>query len=103
MFQYLLTFLIMLIAIPVFIVSAIVMILTTFLIPKIMHATARVTTIILSLFVGVVVKRKGVFPEGGPFIIMANHSSFIDPILVPQVIRGKFTGVVADYNYRYPV
>jgi len=34
---------------------------------------------------------------------MANHSSFLDVFLIPSIIKGRFTAVAAEFNYRYPV
>ena len=52
---------------------------------------------------GVRVKVEGKFPENGPYIIMANHTSMIDPFLWGTFMKGKFTGIVANKNMNYPI
>ncbi len=67
------------------------------------YPAARKMARFLLFALGVRVRLEGKFPEGGPFVVMANHSSFIDPFLTASVVQGKFTGVVAQYNYKYPI
>ena len=45
----------------------------------------------------------GSFPKKGTFIIMMNHSSFLDVFLFPLVPRGAYSGVTAIENFNYPV
>jgi len=45
----------------------------------------------------------GLFPKEGTFIVMMNHSSFIDVFLFPLVPRGAYTGITAVENFKYPV
>ena len=45
----------------------------------------------------------GEFPEGGPYILMHNHTSFLDLFFLPTVIKGKYTGVVAAKNFKIPL
>ena len=52
---------------------------------------------------GVRVTIKGKFPKNGPYIIMANHTSMIDPFLWGTFMKGKFTGIVANKNMNYPI
>ena len=52
---------------------------------------------------GVRVKIKGEFPSNGPYIIMANHASMLDPFLWGTFMKGKFTGIVANKNMNYPI
>ena len=46
---------------------------------------------------------KGKFPEKGPYILMHNHTSFLDLFLLPSIIHGKYTGVVAAKNFKIPI
>ena len=48
-------------------------------------------------------KIKGAFPEDGTYIIMMNHSSFLDVFIFPLIPRGQYTGVTATKNFRIPV
>ena len=44
------------------------------------------------------------FPKtGGPFIIMFNHSGFIEVFILPVVIHGKFSVVTKKENLKVPV
>ena len=48
-------------------------------------------------------KIKGVFPSDGTYIIMMNHSSFLDVFIFPLIPRGAWTGVTATENFKIPV
>ena len=48
-------------------------------------------------------KIKGSFPKNGTYIIMMNHSSFLDLFLFPLLPRGAWSGVTAIENFNYPV
>ena len=52
---------------------------------------------------GVIIRKKGKFPDGGPFIIMSNHGSFIDTFVVPPSIKGEYTAIVAAKNFKLPL
>ena len=45
----------------------------------------------------------GTFPNTGTFIIMMNHSSFLDVFLFPLIPRGAYSGVAAIENFKIPV
>jgi 1-acyl-sn-glycerol-3-phosphate acyltransferase len=55
------------------------------------------------LSLGVFPKIVGSFPKKGTFIIMMNHSSFLDVFLFPLIPRGAYSGVTAVENFKYPV
>lgn len=57
--------------------------------------------VLLSL--GIIVRVHGEFPKNGPYIIMFNHGSFIDPFVYASMIHGKFTAVIAAENYKIPI
>ena len=48
-------------------------------------------------------KIKGEFPSEGTYIIMMNHSSFLDVFIFPLVPRGAWTGITAAENFKIPV
>ena len=52
---------------------------------------------------GVCPRVVGLFPKKGTFIIMMNHSSFLDVFLFPLIPRGAYTGITAVENFKYPV
>ena len=58
---------------------------------------------IFLLSLGIIVKVHGEFPKNGPYILMFNHGSFIDPFVFSAIIKGKFTGVIAAKNYKIPL
>ena len=58
---------------------------------------------ILLFSLGVVVKVHGEFPKNGPYILMFNHGSFIDPFVYASMIKGRFTAVIAAENYKIPI
>ncbi len=103
MMQTLLTIVILCVALPVFVICGFSMLVFSLLLPSRMHAFARVISRIILGSMGVIVKINGKFPPDGQFIVMANHSSFIDPFLLPLALRGRYTGIVADFNYKYPL
>ena len=55
------------------------------------------------LSLGVCPRIVGSFPKQGTFIIMMNHSSFLDVFLFPLIPRGAYCGVTAYENFKYPV
>jgi len=48
-------------------------------------------------------KIKGQFPAMGTYIIMMNHSSFIDVFIFPLIPRGPWTGITAAENFKIPL
>ena len=48
-------------------------------------------------------KIKGGFPSDGTYIIMMNHSSFLDVFIFPLVPRGAWTGITAAENFKIPI
>ena len=55
------------------------------------------------LSLGVVIRVHGEFPKNGPYILMFNHGSFIDPFVYAAMIKGRFTAVIAAENYKIPI
>jgi 1-acyl-sn-glycerol-3-phosphate acyltransferase len=48
-------------------------------------------------------KVRGNFPKDGTYIIMMNHSSFLDAFIFPLIPRGYYSGVTAASNFKIPV
>jgi len=48
-------------------------------------------------------KVRGAFPKNGTYIIMMNHSSFLDVFIFPLIPRGYYTGVIAAKNFKIPI
>ena len=75
----------------------------TLIFPKFTYPILKFFAKIFVFCLGIKVKIEGEFPKDGPYIVMANHSSMIDPFLWGTFMQGKFTGIVADTNLKYPV
>lgn len=86
-----------------FTVMGIVFIILGFLPNRILFAYIPFFCRILLLSLGVIVRIHGKFPKGGPYVLMFNHGSFIDPFVYAIAIKGKFTGVIAAKNYKIPI
>ena len=52
---------------------------------------------------GVRLKVVGAFPDKGKYVIMCNHTSFIDVFTFPCFINGYFTAISAKKNFKIPV
>ncbi|MBC8214479.1 MAG: 1-acyl-sn-glycerol-3-phosphate acyltransferase [Candidatus Marinimicrobia bacterium] len=72
--------------------------LFSFISLKITYKLANYACRLFLLSMGVRLQINGKFPDKGVYIIMFNHSSFIDPFLLPVFTKGKYTGVVAQEN-----
>ena len=46
---------------------------------------------------------QGEIPKDGPYILMHNHSSFLDLLFLPMIIPTKYTGIVAAKNFKIPI
>lgn len=102
--QNLLTVGILLVAVPVFVICGSLLLLISIVRPVRLHRAARLAVRIILFSMGVKVRITGKLPPPQTrYILMANHSSFIDPLLLPLVLQGKYTGIVADFNFRYPL
>jgi len=52
---------------------------------------------------GVRLKVDGHFPKTGKYVIMCNHTSFIDVFTFPCFINGYFTAISAKKNFKIPI
>ena len=73
------------------------------LVPKYSYKIASKLSYILFKSFGVKYKILGVFPDNGPFVIMHNHSSFLDLFFLPIIIKEKYTGIIAAKNFKIPI
>ncbi len=48
-------------------------------------------------------KINGQFPANGTYIIMMNHTSFLDVFIFPLIPKGAWTGITAVENFKIPV
>ena len=79
------------------------MVLIAILIPSLLYKYARFLS--KGIFWSFNIKREviGEFPDSGPYILMHNHTSFLDLFFLPTVIKGKYTGLVAAKNFKIPL
>ena len=69
-----------------------------------LYPTLPFLTRIQLLLLGAWINLKNKIPKkGGPFIIMMNHSSFADVFFSVQPLMGKYTAVLASFNFRIPI
>jgi 1-acyl-sn-glycerol-3-phosphate acyltransferase len=78
-------------------------IIVMILVPKYSHKIASKLSYILFKSFGVKYKIIGTIPDNGPFVIMHNHSSFLDLFFLPIVIKEKYTGIIAAKNFKIPI
>ena len=79
------------------------LIIIAMVIPRLIYVYARFLS--KGIFWCFNIKRKiiGNFPEEGHYILMHNHASFLDLFLLPTIIKGKYTGIIAKKNFSIPL
>lgn len=87
----------------IFILGGLLLIITAIISRKLMFKYIPIFCKIFMLSMGVRIKKRGLFPNGGPFVIMSNHGSFIDAFIVPPVLEGEYTAIVAAKNFKIPL
>ncbi len=88
----------------VFFLGAPLLIIITFLPPERLRFRAAswfARSILFAL--GVRLKIEGRFPTDRAHIFMANHASFADVFILPAVMQGSYTGIMATESFRYPL
>jgi len=90
-------------SIPIFLFSAFCLIMISFINFPLFFKADKYFCRFIMLSLGVRPRIVGKFPKEGTFIIMMNHSSFLDVFLFPLVPRGAYTGITAVENFKYPV
>ena len=78
-----------------FIITSLIMIILSLLLPKTIYPFGRFISKGIFKCFNISIDIKGELPEKGPYILMHNHTSFLDLFLLPSIINGKYTGVVA--------
>jgi 1-acyl-sn-glycerol-3-phosphate acyltransferase len=86
-----------------FVAVALVLIPLALARPTALHRAARTACRVILRALGVRVHVEGQFPSEGTFIVMFNHTSFIDMFLAPVFLRGRYTAVMAEERMRYPL
>ena len=86
-----------------FITGGPILILISYIIPPLRFILVKIFCRIFLVLIGIKTKIEGKFPRSGSFIVMCNHSSFIDTFIFPIIMRGKYTGIVAAEMMKYPI
>ena len=86
-----------------FIFIAALLIISGFLFLPLFYKIDKLCCHIMLSALLVLPKIKGGFPSDGTYIIMMNHSSFLDVFIFPLVPRGAWTGITAAENFKIPI
>ena len=86
-----------------FIFIAALLIISGFLFLPLFYKIDKLCCHIMLSALLVLPKIKGGFPSDGTYIIMMNHSSFLDVFIFPLVPRGAWTGITAVENFKIPI
>ena len=87
-----------------FLIFGIYIILFSFLLgSKRLHPTLPFLTRLQLLLLGAWIRRKNKIPKNGQYIIMMNHTSFADVFFSIQPLRGKYTAILASFNFKIPI
>ena len=86
-----------------FILIAVLLIISGFLFLPLFYKIDKLCCHIMLSALLVLPKIKGGFPSDGTYIIMMNHSSFLDVFIFPLVPRGAWTGITAAENFKIPI
>ena len=68
-----------------------------------LHPTLPFLTRLQLLLLGAWVRCSNKIPKKGQYIIMMNHSSFADVFFSIQPLRGKYTAILASFNFKIPI
>tara|TARA_B100001142_G_scaffold70355_1_gene70664 strand:+ start:4305 stop:5006 length:702 start_codon:yes stop_codon:yes gene_type:complete len=68
-----------------------------------LYPTLPFLTRIQLLLLGAWVRCAKKIPKDGKYIIMMNHSSFADVFFSVQPLRGKYTAILASFNFKIPI
>ena len=77
--------------------------LLLFIYPSVMYNTIVPFCKLMIYMFGCSIKIRGNFPKDENFVIMANHSSFLDVFAIPCAFKGKFSAVAASKNFKIPI
>jgi 1-acyl-sn-glycerol-3-phosphate acyltransferase len=87
----------------VYLVAGIVLVLVTFLpLERFRYRAASLMCRATLWALGFKLRIAGFYPDDQPYIFMANHASFLDIFIIGAIMKGKFTGVVAEEVLKHP-
>ena len=70
---------------------------------KYLYPTLPFLTRVQLFFLGAWIRIKNKIPNDQTYIIMMNHTSFADVFFSMQPLRGKYTALLASFNFRIPI
>ena len=70
---------------------------------KYLYPTLPFLTRMQLLFLGAWVRLKNKIPNDRTYIIMMNHTSFADVFFSVQPLKGKYTAILAAFNFKIPI
>ena len=89
--------------IPVFLFAATIMIAASLLYLPLFYKIDKICCRLIMSSLLIWPRLNGTFPSDGTYIIMMNHSSFIDVFIFPLIPMGIYSGVTAVENFKIPV
>ena len=88
---------------PVFFIIAIIMIATAWIYLPLFYKIDKLCCRLIMSSLLVWPRVRGEFPSGGTYIIMMNHSSFLDVFIFPLIPRGAYSGITSIENFKIPI
>ena len=101
--NYILSIIIYVIATPIFVMCFLWFLFLNIFNKKFSYKAIKIISIIMLYSFGIRTKIHGFFPKKTQYIVMMNHSSFLDMFLYPLIVSGKWTGITAKENFKYPL
>ena len=101
--NYILSIIIYATATPVFVLCFFLFLLLNIFNKSLTYKAIKIISKIMLYSFGIRTNIYGCFPKKKQYIVMMNHSSFLDMFLYPLVVRGKWTGITAKENFKYPL
>ena len=89
--------------IPIFLFAAFIMITASLIYFPLFYKLDKICCRLIMSSLLVWPRLKGSFPSDGTYIIMMNHSSFLDVFIFPLIPKGIYSGVAAIENFKIPV
>ncbi|MDP6852945.1 MAG: lysophospholipid acyltransferase family protein [Candidatus Marinimicrobia bacterium] len=86
-----------------FVVIAFLLVLTGLLYLPLFYKLDKLCCRVMMLSLCIWPKYSGKFPTEGTYIIMMNHSSFLDVFIFPLIPIGFYSGITAVENFKIPI
>lgn len=87
----------------VYLTAGLVVILVSSLPPEqLRYRAASLMCRVILWGLGIKLTVNGTYPDNQPHIFMANHASFLDIFILGAIMKGKYTGVVAEEILKHP-